>query len=92
MANAPTTLTEVDPRMVPCPNQLTAAPCPLHGGPVPELEAGPIGASIGDTDPVPAPEDQPAGAIRFFFGRCRVCDGGMQVSPEGLPIRVLPAQ
>jgi len=83
MANDATTLTEVDPRMVPCPRALTAPPCPLHGGPVPDLALGGIAGSVDEHDPAP-------GAGQFLFGRCDVCGGAMQVSPEGLPIRVEP--
>jgi hypothetical protein len=63
-----------------CPDGHKAAPCPLYGGPIPELEWGPA-TGLGATFPTaPGPD----GSV-LRFGECAVCGAQITCDKDGTP-------
>lgn len=67
-----------------CPMELAEAPCPLHGGPQPDLGPDTAGSYSGGDTLTPGRSD-------VLVGKCSHCHAGMRKNADG-PLQVrLPA-
>jgi hypothetical protein len=68
-----------------CPNRLKALPCPLYGGPLPDLEWGPPGGSYRGAEELPIVPGPDVSTHKF--GRCAECDALLMFDENDQPLR-----
>jgi hypothetical protein len=67
-----------------CPEGRKEPPCPLYGGPMPDLEWGPPVTTFSGGETLPM-EPGP-GVSPYKFGTCDVCGAQLQTDAEGTPL------